>query len=220
VRLVNVAEKVVGTKDAEVTRLVDEPAAFSMDVRVPEGSRHVGGAPEVGDITAGGLRLDYNRKRNLSPGVQPYLYRLVCTNGYVCFDPGLKLDARGDSVDEVLAELEAMAELAFSQVEEQIKHFYDLREVPVENPERAIRVLATEQNIPERSTSVLMDAARSGLLPDQPSQFDVVNLVTNFANSPRIRNDGGRLILERAGGAVVAERVARCGHCQQRTVTL
>ncbi len=53
-------------------------------------------------------------------------------------------------------------------------------------------------------------------MPDDPSMFDVVNLVTNFANSPAVRNDGGRLLLERAGGSVVTDHATRCGHCQQK----
>jgi predicted RNase H-like HicB family nuclease len=217
IRLVGVAGKVLGTEDAVVTRLVDESTAFSFDVRVPDEHHAVGGDPRVGDVTAGGLAVGYDRKRNLTPTVQPYLYRLVCTNGMVCVDPGLKVDARGSTVDEVMAELEAAAELAFSRVERQIAHLYELREEPVPNPERELRVLARERKIPDRTATALLDLATSEALPDNPTRFDLVNLVTNLANSPLIVNDGGRRLLEVAGGAVVVDAEHRCGHCRQRT---
>lgn len=217
--MVDVASKVMGGDSAEIARLVDEPAAFSFDARVDESSRHIGGDPAVGDVTASGLRMDYNRKRNLAPTVWPYLYRLICTNGWVCYDPGLKLDTRGDTVEEVLAALEHVAELAFSRNQAQIEHLYSLREVRVDNPERELRRLAREQRIPDRSATALLDLAASDALSDTPTMFELTNLVTNLANSPAITNDGGRLILERAGGSIIRDQAARCGHCRQRVTS-
>ena len=216
-RIVSVATRVLGTDAAPVTRIIDTSQEFAFDVRVPEDfDRGVGGDRQVGDITAGGVRLSYNRKRNLAPAVQPYLYRLACTNGMSHLDPGLKVDARGLDVDTVLSELEAAAERAFSRVEDQIRAFYDLREQRVEHPERALLAIAAERKIPERTTTRLLRLASSDALPDDPSMFDIVNLVTNTANDGAIHNDGGRLILENAGGALVAAHEARCAHCQHR----
>lgn len=239
-RLLTVAERTLGTDQAPVQRLVDSSAEFAFDVHVPfDYERGVGGdrnseivLPEellrhswtskagitadskVGDITAAGLRFGFDRKRNLSPWVMPWSMRLACTNGMEFTDNGLKLDARGLGVDEVLAELEALAEIAFSAAESNIVHFYDLRNTPVDNPERALRAIARERGIPDRSLVRMLDLAPSEILPPNPTQFDVVNLVTNLANHAAIRNDGGRLLLERAGGGIIAEHAARCGHCQ------
>jgi hypothetical protein len=241
-RLITVAEKVLGTSEGVVQRVVNDPGEFSFDVHVPFNyDRGLGGDPDhlldlpegletrawieparggngkqVGDVTAGGLRLGVDLKRGLAPWVQPWMMRLICTNGMETTDPGLKVDARGQSVDDVLAEVEAMAQRAFSRVESQIEHFYRLREQKVANPERAIRAIARERGIPNRSMTALMDLAAGEGLPDDPSMFDVVNLVTNLANDPRVRNDGGRLLLERAGGAVINDEAARCGHCLQK----
>jgi bisphosphoglycerate-independent phosphoglycerate mutase (AlkP superfamily) len=115
-----------------------------------------------------------------------------------------------------MAELEQMAELAFSRVERTIEHFYSLRDQRVDNVERALRTIAKEQGIPDRSMVAMMDLAAGEDMPDEPTMFDVVNLITNFANSPQVRNDGGRSILEGAGGSVVSDHAARCGHCQQK----
>jgi hypothetical protein len=213
--------------DAHIERLVDTPSFFGFDVRVPEKSKK--GVIEsgkttdregkkVGDVTAGGVRVGLNMKQGLAPSVEEYLFRLACTNGMVVPDTAgtLKMDARGQTVEEVIAEVEAMAELAFSRVERTIAHFYDLRQQKVDNPERALRTLARERGIPTRSMVALLDLAAGEDMPDSPSMFDVVNLVTNFANSPQIRNDGGRTLLEGAGGAVIGDHAARCGHCQQK----
>lgn len=215
--IVAVATRVLGTEDAPISRVVDNAQDFGFDVHVPFDYGHaVGGDRRVGDLTAGGVRIGYNRKRNLAPFTQSYLFRQDCTNGMSHVDPGLKVDARGLSVDGVLAELEAQADRAFSRVEDQIRAFYDLREEKVERVERTVMAIASERKIPERTTRRLLHLASSEALPDDPTMFDLVNLITNTANDAGIKNDGGRLILENAGGAVISAHEARCGHCRQR----
>lgn len=243
-RLIAVASKVLGTEDAPIQRLVDTQAEFAFDTHVPfTHDEGVGGdatslveVPEdllsyswtthlpvrdgarVGDLTAGGLRFGVDLKRGLAPSVQPFTFRLACTNGMEHTDTGLKVDARGLSVEEVLADLEVQAERAFSRVESQIEHFYRMRDQPVENPEREIIRLANERGLPQRSVTRLLEAAPTEALPDDPTRFDVVNLITNLANSPAMRNDGGRMLLERAGGSIVSDDAVRCGHCHARIV--
>lgn len=222
-RLVEVAGRVLGDTASPVERLVNTRSEFSLDVRVPETSKvGVGGdfktkrdGTKVGDITAGGIRLGVNLKQNLAPWVEPWTYRLWCTNGMGHTDTGLRIDARGQSWEETLAEFEQVAERAFSRVEEQIEHFYNLREQRVKNPERALRAIAREQGLPARSVNAMMDLIPTEV-PENATMFDVVNLVTNFANSPSVINDGGRLLLERAGGNVVSEEARRCNRCNQK----
>lgn len=239
VRILSVAERVLGTAEATIQRLVDQPNEFSFDVHVPfDYDEGVGGDPsetvelpedlltrpwvprgrQVGDVTAGGLRFGYDRKRNLAPWVQPWMFRLICTNGMETTDEGLRVDARGASADDVIANLQAVAQTAFGRIENQIRHFYDLRSTPVENPERRLRQIARERSIPDRTLIALMDEVRGEGFPDSPTEFDIVNLVTNFANSPNMRREGGRLLLERAGGAEIADHIIRCGHCHARQV--
>lgn len=220
-QIVDVATKVIDG-GAKVTRLIDDPGFFGFDVYAPDGTPKayggegiiLDGENEVNDITAGGLRFGMDIKHGLAPFTQTYLYRLWCTNGMDMEHPGLKVDARGSSVEEVLAELEAVAELAFSYVERDIASFYDLKTQRVENVERAVRAIARERGIPDRSTIALIDLAAGDDMPDDPTLFDVVNLVTNYANAQS--RDGGRLLLESAGGSVINDHAARCGHCQQK----
>jgi hypothetical protein len=225
-QVLQAATKVLG-EDAQVHRWIDSPSAFGFDVHVDpdKAKKGFGGdgtkttdvfGTEVNDITAGGVRFGLNLKQGLAPDVSEILYRLACTNGMTVPSIGLKIDARGQTVDEVLAEVESMAQVAFSRVERSIEAFYEMKNQKVDNVERTLRRIARERSIPDRSMVALMDLAVTDDMPEEPSMFDVVNLVTNFANSPSVNRDGGRLILEGAGGAAVADHAARCDHCQQK----
>jgi len=175
------------------------------------------GNQRVGDLTAAGLRFHLDRKRGLTPSVQPWMMRLWCTNGAESTTTETKIDGRGMSVEEVLADLEVKAEAAFSAMERQMVHFYDLRNQRVNNPERRLRAIARERGIPARSLNVLLDAAPA-LLGDETTEFDIVNAVTNLANHSSVRNEGGRLLLERAGGSVVSDHSLRCASCHTALV--
>lgn len=242
--IVKVAQKVLGDNTAPVQRLINTGAEFSFDTHVhfdakkgvggdkakkttlPEDLKGyswvskvpVGANAKVGDLTAGGLRFGLDIKHGLTPWAQPWFLRLACTNGMEVTDTGLRIDGRGQSVEEVMAELEAQAQRAFGAIDSQIEHFYNLRNQKVENPERLLIRTAQERGIPERSLRAMLHAAPSGALPDTPTMFDITNLITNMANNPAMRNDGGRLILERAGGSIINDEAIRCGHCLQKTV--
>lgn len=236
-QIIDIAGRVFG-ESAPVQRLVDSSSEFGFDVHVPfDAQNGVGGdrsaaveipeeiaryswathlpiteAARVGDLTAAGARFGLDIKRGLAPTVTPWSMRLACTNGMETKSDATKIDARGLDVDAVMAELEAAARVAFANATGNIEHFYDLRSQPVDNPERAIRAIARERGIPDRSMVQILD-----LIPAEgvqaATQFDLVNLVTNLANRSSIRNNGGRLLLEAAGGAVIADHALRCGHC-------
>lgn len=170
----------------------------------------------MGDLTRGGIRVGMDSKHNLAPWVQPYQYRLACTNGMETMDAGLRVDARGSSVEEVLAEFEAAADRAFRRVEDEIAAFYEMRNQRVANPERTLIRMAQERGLPDRTVVTLAERVPSMIGEDgSASMFDLVNLLTNQANDPRIRNRAGaRRTLEQVGGSFVTEHKERCSHCQ------
>lgn len=236
-QVLDIAGRVLGSDDSPVQRLINTPAEFSFDVHVPIDSKvGIGGdkdgekIPEalrgyswatntkitnlsrVGDITAGGLRVSVDRKNNRTPTVSTWMMRLACTNGMETPSPLSKVDARGMTIDEVMLDLEYKARLAFEKVEEEIAHFYDMRNVEVDNPERRLRAIARERGIPDRSLMRMLDAAPEAL-GATTNEFDVACLVSNLANHPSTRNDGGRLLLERSAGNTVAEHSVRCNSC-------
>lgn len=223
-QIVGVASKVIAPS-AEVVAYDLTNEEFGLDVIVPDGfDRGIGGdkptARRVGDLTKAGLRFGHNRKRNLAPWVQPYFYRLVCTNGMEMQDGGMKVKMQGQSVDEVLMEIEAAAQRAMGAAEERIKHFYDLRNERVTTPEQAILRIGEERSLPDRTVQDLI--RRVPTITDgegNTTMFEIVNLVTNQANEPSIRSrTTSSRGLEVAGGGVVSDHVERCGHCQSRLV--
>lgn len=219
--LVEAAIKVV-----DETALVDswhcDPDEFLADIVVPDGfDRGIGGDPAVNDITRGGIRIGQNRKNHHAPWVSTFLYRLICTNGMEVPETGLRIDARKNTVEGVLAELELAAQHAFSQVEQQVAHFYELRNqrIGADRTQAVIRI-ARERGLPDRTVNALALRVPDQLDPEvighEPSVFDVVNLITNQANHPEIRGRRGpRRQLQVAGGAIVRTESERCGTCQQ-----
>lgn len=217
-RLVDIAANVIDPAASVIDHWLDAKD-FRLDVIAPESfDRGIGGDLKVGDLTRGGVRIGQDRKHNLAPWVQPYLYRLACTNGMETVDEGLKVDARGSSVDEVLAEFEAMADRAFRQVEDRIRALYDLRSQRIEHPERTMIRLAGERGLPDRTVRALTERIPSVVADDgSATMFDLVGLITNQANDPTIRRRAGaRRTLEIAGGGVVVDHADRCKTCQSK----
>lgn len=219
-QIVEVAINKLGEDAQVVNSWCDDE--LRIDTVVPEDfGQAIGGDWEIGDITRGGLRFTQNRKANLAPAVTSYLYRLVCTNGMEVPETGLRVEARGGTVESVLAELELAADHAFRQVEEQIAHFYNLRNQQIEGDiTQAVIQVARERGLPERTQIALAHRVPSQLdeaeLGHTPSMFDIVNLITNQANDPRIRSRRGpRRALEVAGGILVQNEADRCSHCHQ-----
>jgi hypothetical protein len=223
VRPHRLVEKALTTFPAE-SPIVDhwlDHNELRVDVILPEGfERGIGGDPGVGDITRGGVRLGQDRKLNMAPWVQPFLYRLVCTNGMEVPDAGLKVSALGATEQEIEALFEAEVARAMERLDQDIEHFYSLRSERVgSDPTGALRRAATEMGLPARTVGNLEDLVPS--LVDEAtgdiSMFDVVNLMTNWANHPDIDvRSSSRRNLQVAGGRLVNDHAERCGTCHAR----
>lgn len=214
--LVGIVRDVVGPEGI-ILDWWSEPTEFRLDVVSPFDGAAVGGDRSVGDLTHGGLRVVQDVKRNLAPSVSKLMYRLVCTNGMEVADATAKVDARGTSIDELLDDLEIVARRLYAEVETDINHFYDLRNRTVANPEQALLRVARENGLSERVTLNLLEVAPELLPEGDVTEFDVANAFTNFALSPHMAQ-GTRRRLERIGGVLVDEHVARCNHCSARLI--
>jgi hypothetical protein len=213
----NLVDTALGVMPADslVTDLLHDGKDFMFSARVTEEYEQIGGDPQVGDITAGGLMFHLPIRKRLAPSVATYLHRLVCTNGMVVTDRGFRVDARGETVDEVLASLELKAELAFSAVERNIEHFYALRQEEVANPERTLLRLFDEFDVPTRLRDGILHRAPEIEAP--ATMFDLMNLITNQANHDEVAfNPGQRHRLQSVGGSIIVDRASRCSHCQHR----
>lgn len=217
--VVDIAANVVGD-DALVTNAFRTAAEYRFDIVTFDRAMRDfdGGAlgnPRVGDMTQGGLSIGQDTKRGLAPWVQPYMMRLVCTNGMVLPENDLRIDARGQSVDEVLSDLERAAEAAFSRVEAQAAAMYDLRNEVVGDTAAAVLRVGREQGLSDRVLTSAIERIPAVVPdPDDGTMFDVVNVLTNIANHTDLRGRANtRAGLERAGGAVVSTHSARCPRC-------
>lgn len=212
--------------DSPVIQYVSTGENFLLDVVVPDSlKKHIGGDRKVGDITKGGVRFSQDRKRNLSPTAQPYLYRLACTNGMEVPDLNLKIDARGAENVDILSQLKANARLALDQVNGHIKAFYDQRSHRLgDDRTGTLHRLARENDLPARTVIALEDALPAYLSADfgiedmdRASMFHLTNLITNAANNPALADSlPSRRRLERLGGAMVNDHIARCAACHSR----
>jgi len=193
------------------------PSDLRLDLFMPLGfDSHWGGDREVGDLTGGGLRFFQNRKQNLAPGVQPFAYRLACTNGMELPDLGIRVDARGKDADEILMNLSSEAGRALDRVDADIRSFYDMRSQKVgADRTGALRRIALEAGLSERVVGSLENALPSRLNEDEEAtMFDFVNLMTNWANMSPTSTHARRL--QTAGGSLVNDHTARCSACHHR----
>lgn len=222
--LVDAAMRIIDPKAPVVEFWNYSGQEFKCDVIVPAnfdegigGVKPRKGTKQVGDITRGGIRFGVDHKHHLVPWVSQYLFRLICTNGQECRDPGWKIDGRGRTREQVLDDFESIADAAFHSVEASIAAHYDLRNTKVPNPERMLLRLSREYKLPVEIERRLVSEASGEDMPDNASMFDVVNLITNQANDPSISGKAGvRRRFECMGGSIVSEHVARCRHCQAK----
>lgn len=220
-RLVDIAGRVIDKKAPVHNFSYNPHGDFLLDVTVPiDFDTGWGGDRKVGDLTGAGLRITQDlRKADQfhSPSVTLLLHRLVCTNGMECAYEEDHIDGRMGTVDEVLAEFEMLADRVFRQAERKIKEFYDMRKVPVEEPERRLLRVARENGIPDRTLLPILETAPHYLAEDgSMSEFDLVNLITNFANSSQVRRFPAQRALQQIGGTLVGEHSARCSTCQSK----
>ncbi len=226
-RLVEAAMRTFPGNSPVVDHWLDH-TEMRVDVIFPEGfERGTGGDPQapgvpgVGDITRGGIRIGQDRKNNMAPWVQPFLYRLRCTNGMEIPDEGLRVSATGLEAREIEAMFEAEVARAVDRLEADIHAFYDLRNTPLGNdPTGALRRAATEQGLPTRTVGRMEDLVPA-LAEDtegrEITMFDIVNLMTNQANDPNTGvRSSSRRNLQRGGGNLVNDHAERCGTCHSR----
>lgn len=206
--------------ESQVVEWWSTPEEFRADVVVPENfDRGVGGDRRVGDITHGGVRVGQDRAANLAPWVQPYLFRLVCTNGMEIRAPGMRIEGRGADEESIVRMFGNEVKVALDRVDSDIAHFYDLRSQRVEDDRTGVlRRVTQEYGLPDRTIGRMEDTLADALMAeDEVTMFHLANHITNQANDPSIRHrTGQRRRLEQAGGLMISDHAARCTACHSR----
>lgn len=188
------------------------PNELRLDVCAPmAGHLFTGGDRAVNDITKGGVRIHQDRRANRTPEVHTFLYRLVCTNGME-MPTSARVEGRKSFEDdqELGNEIESLIVLALQEVEHSIQAHYALRNERVESPKSTMRQMALDRGMSALMAQRLADRVST---IEEPTMFDLVNLMTNVANlSPR--SPRGRS-LQQAAGHQVGRHDARCATCHK-----
>ncbi len=194
---------------------------FLLDVVSPVSPERWRGDAAVGDITATGLTISQKLSPTQfhAPKVGLYFHRLICTNGMIVRRPEDKVDARMTEIETAsdwLAAFDGLVNEMLGRSEHIIDSFYDMRNEKIANPAQWLRRVGRELGLSDRIILRLTDALVEWVDDrGEATAFDLVNLVTHFANAPGGRGDDSRRLML-VGGAMVTEHHIRCSTCQSR----
>jgi hypothetical protein len=171
----------------------------------------------VGDLSAGGIRIIIQPgKPERAPIVEELWERYICTNGMTRRVAGSQIKLRGNTVEEILLEMENQARLIFEGLDGSAQAILHSAQTPIPGATSDfIRQVAAERNI--NAATVLRLQERAAALPANPSVYDVTQVITAMANE-----DGLPVVtrrnLQAIGGdlTVDTERmVHRCITCER-----
>lgn len=134
--------------------------------------------PAVDDITEGGMRICYSEIMARAPTIEPYVERLVCTNGMIMksFMQGFQFD----TLDEFLLQLDGAIAKSLNYVDSTVrKQLEKAAESKVERSEQAVRHIFGTNNL---STRMLPDAIAALTVEDDGTAFGVLQAITRAAN--------------------------------------
>jgi len=183
-----------------------------VDVPNPDGIKF---RPEVGDITHGGLRLLVHPHTNKQPSLVPYLERLVCTNG-MCTDEKMgRIAIKGNTVDEILAEVEEAANRAMRGLDAALERYALTAHMPVPGTLQAFAYqLGKERKLSKGVMDEVMILINQ--LPDNATVYDVNQAFTAVANLDV--GHAARVSLQTLGGSLAFEpdkTIRRCTSCER-----
>jgi hypothetical protein len=171
--------------------------------------------PEVGDITHGGIRLLTHPHADKQPSVVPYLERLVCTNGMCTEEKMGRINIKGNTVDEILAEVESAANRAMRGLDSALERYASTARQPVPGTLQGFAYqLGKEMKLPVGVMDEVMILINQ--LPDNATVYDVNQAFTAVANLDVTHN--ARMKLQTLGGHLAFEpdkMIRRCTSCER-----
>jgi hypothetical protein len=220
--LPRVAEIVTNTFDPsyEIINLIRDERKFHIDIKTPHHveihpDERIEGRKEVGDITHGGVRILANPTEVEAPKVMTYLHRLWCTNGCTSSEKEGTISIKGQTVDEVLAEMEAAAQRVMGDLDRKLADYAALAErQPPGSPTRFAYQLGREYRLTQRVMDRIME--RVNILPEDASLYDIQQVFTqlangnvNYATMSRLQSLGGDMAF------LTDHVVRRCETCER-----
>ena len=220
----SVAEVITRTFDPqnEIVTLIRNDTRFHIDIQTPH---HVEvptddriedrtrGDRQIGDITHGGVRILANPTEKEAPRVMTYLHRLWCTNGSTSPESEGAIRIKGQTVEQVLEELELAAQRVMGDLDNKLAEYAALAQLrPPGSPAKFAYQLGAEYGLTQQVMRRVME--RVSILPEDASLYDVQQIFTSIANG-NVRYDT-MMRLQTLGGAMAFNTehiVHRCGQC-------
>jgi hypothetical protein len=227
-RVAEVVTKVFGENDT-IRRLIPSESRLHIDVTTadhklefpaptePDYGFAVGGqGPAVGDITEAGVRFLAHPFSSVAPSVNLYAERLICTNGMTTDERLGRISLKGNTVDDVINEMELAARHTLSQLDTYLEKLSATRTMEVPGSIQAfVQQLAKEANVNRKIVDRVLDIVNQ--LPQPVSVWDVNQAFTSVANE--VDQYKTMMKLQVVGGDLGfdAERTLhRCKTCEQR----
>lgn len=163
--------------------------------------------PKVGDITEGGLRLLYSELLSRPPTLEPYVERLVCTNGMICADrlETFKFTNMDDFMQNILVSVERAMKFLDTTIRAQLQK---AAETKIDRSEQALRQIFESNRITPR---LLPSALAALTIEEDGSAFGVLQAITRAANTAQYSN---RIALQGVGAREMARlETVHCPTC-------
>jgi hypothetical protein len=201
-------------------RTVTVPGIVGVPDRPLEGTVEHPRLMQVGDLSAGGIRVIIQPgKPERAPSVQELWDRCFCTNQMTRLIAGSQINLRGRTVPEILDEMENVARVVFEGLEASGRAILHSANTPVPGAvSDFIRVVGRERDI--NPATILRLQERAASLPANPSIYDVTQVITQMANQEGLPVLTRRNLQGLGGDLTVdTERmVHRCAQCERPLV--
>lgn len=225
--LSQVADIIITTMDPgyEIVQLIRNDTRFHIDIITPH---HVEiepdtriedrrpGSHQVGDITHGGVRILANPTEVEAPQVLTYLHRLWCTNGSTSPEAEGTIRLKGNTVDDILAEMEGACRRVMGELDSKLADYAALaRTFPPGSPTRFAYQLGREYGLAQRLMDRIIE--RVNVLPEDASLYDIQQIFTELANNGSV-NYRTMIKLQHLSGDLAFNTEAvthRCGTCER-----
>lgn len=163
--------------------------------------------PKVDDITEGGLRCLYSEILARPPQIEPYVERLVCTNGMVVRD---RIQAfQFDTMDDFLKQFDDAIVKSIKHVDTAVRaQLQKAADTKVDRSEQAIRHIFESNRL---NTRLLPGALAALTVEDDGTAFGVLQSITRAANNVDYSH---RLLLQEVGAKEMARlETVHCPTC-------
>lgn len=222
---IDLANVFYGTDQVEINvtsnvKTVTVPGIAGVESRPMEGTVDHPSGRKVGDLSAGGVRIIIQPgKPERAPVVEEFWERLVCTNGMTRRIGGSQINLRGRTVPEILTEMNNVMRAVYEGLDESARAIQHSAQTPVPGATSDfLRAVARERNI--NAATILRLQERAAGLPQNPTVYDVTQVITDLANEEGLpvltrRN------LQAIGGDLTVDTdrmVHRCTQCERPLV--